>query len=165
MAKIRSLYGSVMLERQVCPQCGEWSIIKDGKTACCDEPAEAKARRTAQRMSGGTGIRCKPTKGEQNIILWKQKQSCFYCGRSFGSAVFRNGNIILLRLEWDHFVPFSYTLARQNFVAACHICNQIKASMVFETPEEAREYVAKAREKKGYGEVPTVWPGISEDEA
>jgi len=153
-----------MLERQICPKCGEWCLIKQGKTACCDEIAETTAKRRAQRMSGGSGVRHIPTKDERNRILWKQKQSCFYCGRYFGSAVFRNGHIILLRLEWDHFVPFSFTLARQNFVAACHICNRIKASMVFETPEEARQYVSKTREAKGYSEVPKVWPGVSEEE-
>ena len=115
-------------------------------------------------MSLGTGVRLKPTKDERNKILWKQKQTCFYCGKVFGSAVLYKGEIILLRFEWDHFVPFSFSLARQNFVAACHICNRLKASMVFETPEEARAYVAKAREAKGYSEVPALWPGISEEE-
>lgn len=58
----------------------------------------------------------------------------------------------MLRLNWDHFVPFAYgrTNASANWVAACHVCNGIKSCRVFDTVLEAQEYIRERWAAKGY---------------
>ena len=154
MTRIRSLYGSVMLERALCPVCQEWSILSNGRTRCCNAICERQARRKAQRMSDAPDIRHGPTSSVAARIVHQQKGRCFYCDRFFSTAVWRKGRILLLKLHWDHFIPWSFSQANpdQNFVAACHVCNGLKRDLVFETPEEAREYIRHGWEKKGYSD-------------
>jgi len=150
------MYGTVMLERQICPECGEWALILHNRTACCEVPAEVLARRRAQRMSEGSPVRRRPSVREKQRILRAQAYKCFYCNRYFGTLIERAGRISFLKLNWDHFIPFSYAMSGEHFVAACHICNSLKSDMIFETPEAAREYVLEARKKKGYSDVPAM---------
>jgi len=52
---------------------------------------------------------------------------------------------------WDHYIPYAYSQNNYpyNFVAACALCNGIKSSHLFDTLEEAIEYVKRRRAKKG----------------
>lgn len=93
-----------------------------------------------------------PSARERTEILEAQKNRCYYCREEFGAIVSRKGKRVSLRLNWDHFVPFSYALEDRpnNFVAACHICNGIKGALVFQTKERAIEFIAERRFQKGY---------------
>jgi len=59
--------------------------------------------------------------------------------------------VVSLRINFDHVVPFAYSQNnyRHNFVAACHICNSIKSSMMFNTLDEARAYIVATWVVKG----------------
>ena len=98
------------------------------------------------RSFGGGGKRTKPSATVRRQILEKQGNCCMYCGLALGSHVKRAGKVIQLRLNWDHFMPHSYLYSNplSNWVAACHICNGIKHSKIFETVIEA-QYVIKQR--------------------
>ena len=150
--RFRCSYGNVIMERDRCPECGGWSFIRDGRTVCCGANIEQGAHRRPKRMSDGNPRRCQPPQKEQLRILRQQDNRCFYCGRSFWASVWRNGKRIILSLHWDHFIPFSFARSNstQLFVAGCRICNGIKHNLIFETPEEAREYVNRGWKKKGY---------------
>ena len=72
----------------------------------------------------------------------------------FGTPLWREDKkkIIFLKLNWDHFVPYSYSYNNKkvNFVAACHVCNGIKSNKMFDTVKEIKDYVSYQRKKKGY---------------
>lgn len=72
-----------------------------------------------------------------------QGDCCFWCDKAFGSRVFVRGKKRVLRPEWDHLIPFSYNQnnAPHNFVAACQICNNWKAALMFPTVQECREFL------------------------
>jgi hypothetical protein len=148
---IMALYGNVKLERGYCNKCKGMTIIKDGKYSCCDGlvyDTPAKFERVSEPFQG----RRSPSLVEKNRILEKQENKCFYCGISFGSFKLRNGKSILIEVEWDHRTPFAYSRNNktENFVAACHVCNRLKSSRIFQTVEEAQVYLAERRKSKGY---------------
>ena len=139
----------------MCPKCRHWALLDgSGHTRCCDVEIAETAERRAQRMSRGDGRRRQPPANLRRFILRQQKETCFYCGRIFGTVVWKDGKPFLLRLTWDHFIPFSLirTNPGVNWVATCHLCNSFKSSLVFENPEEARVHVQRVFEKKGYTE-------------
>lgn len=85
-------------------------------------------------------------------ILVEQGGLCLYCLSPFGSY-YRNAKtneVQILKLTWDHMVPYEYTRTHKetNLAAACHICNTLKGSMMFNTVEKAREYLNDAWDKK-----------------
>lgn len=98
------------------------------------------------------GRRKTPNASEQQEILRRQKGLCFYCESPFGGLVRRKGQLEVLRLEWDHLVPYSYLQANPiaNFVGACHVCNRAKGDHIFRTLEGAIQYILDARFRRGY---------------
>jgi hypothetical protein len=85
-------------------------------------------------------------------ILAEQDNCCLYCGQELGSIRFRGAEPITLRLHWDHRIPYAYARNNYdyNYVAACHICNVIKGSRVFESLDEAQAALSVDREMHGY---------------
>lgn len=147
MAHLMALYGSVRIPRGPCPLCGETSLVIKGKSACCG--AEVEDLPSAyKRMSETSGIRRLPPLRLRRAVIEAQGGRCFYCERHFGSSVVRRGRLILLRLEWDHKVPFSFdgNNSPANFVASCHVCNAIKNDRCFQTIEEARSFLQRWKE-------------------
>lgn len=70
---------------------------------------------------------------------------CSYCDRAFGTAVSYRGRQTILRLEFDHLVPWASERAGVNFkdniIPSCQICNRIKGSLIFGTFAEAKLHV------------------------
>ncbi len=64
----------------------------------------------------------------------------------------RGTKLVILKVCWDHRIPFAYSQDNRalNFVAACQICNGIKSSLMFERLEDARGYIYRRLQKKGY---------------
>lgn len=95
--------------------------------------------------------RKKPTDRAQRGILEDQDNRCFYCGLRFGEW-YHDGKFARERsVRWDHLLPYSYSFNNNNdnFVAACQQCNGIKSARVFETLDEAAEFVRNRRLEKG----------------
>ena len=148
---VMAVYGNVSLERGYCNDCGRMAIIKNGMYQCCDGLV-AGVPNKFERMSEPFFARKTPTKFEKDRILREQEDRCFYCSVQFGSFRFRNGLPFLVKIHWDHQLPFAYSQNNktENFVAACHVCNGIKSSHIFHTVEEAQVYIASKRKSKGY---------------
>lgn len=149
---MKAIYGSVALQRERCPECQDVAFVIDGEMACCGAQLEKKVSKL-RRMSVATGIRQRPGVDEQRAILSRQRGRCFYCGSVFGDfAVSDGGKRRRLAPNWDHVEPFCWQSNNQpwNFVAACSICNGIKGSKMFATPEDAVAYVWHRRLKKGW---------------
>ena len=150
-AHVIALYGSVALERGYCKRCKGMAIIKGGVLQCCDSPVVDLPTRF-ERISEPLHRRKSPTKAGKDRILDKQENRCFYCGVAFGSFRFRNGLPFIVKVNWDHQLPFIYSQNNdnENFVASCSVCNGIKSSHIFQTVEEAQVYIADKRKQKGY---------------
>lgn len=146
-----ALYGNVSIPRGYCKDCEGMSFIRNGRFACCGELVEG-APGKFERMSEPLFGRKTPPKREKDRILREQNDRCFYCGVLLGSRRYRNGLPFLVKVNWDHQLPFAFSQNNktENFVAACHVCNGIKSSHLFQTVEEAQVYIAEKRKSKGY---------------
>jgi len=149
-----ALYGAVKIPRIYCPRCKSMTFISNGRTVCCDNEARLSKRSIdhQRRMSGGHKNRLLPPVEERAKILLRQGNRCLYCGLLFGTFVVRRGKTQRLNLQWDHVDPFcsSGNNSVKNFVAACNVCNGIKGSIMFSSFAEARAYINRKWEEKGY---------------
>ena len=64
--------------------------------------------------------------------------------------------VFKLKVHWDHKIPYSYAQDNRdiNFVASCSVCNLMKHDRMFETLDEAREYLQTRWETKGFKVLP-----------
>jgi hypothetical protein len=102
--------------------------------------------------------RKKPTPTRQEFILETQNDRCFYCGLKLNDW-YHDGKFARKReIHWDHVSPWVHSRNNNNdnFVASCNTCNGIKHDHVFETVEEAAEYIREKRLKKKL-EIHPVW--------
>lgn len=106
----------------------------------------------------GSGQRKRPSAKIRQAALKRQRNRCLYCGHKFGTVVQRTrrgrgrNRTATLRINWDHFVPYAYGLTNgaHNWVAACHVCNNIKSCRMFDTVREAQAFVRARWAEKGY---------------
>lgn len=150
MATQFGIYGNTVIKRAYCNRCKTTAFVLDGKLACCDKGLDEEAT-SQKQMVPAAFRRRKPPKKFQDEQLQRQNGRCFYCDEAFGNLYERAGAIKQVSIAWDHFVPFAYcgTNPELNFVAACSVCNGIKSSKVFNTVQEAKDYVEYRRKKKG----------------
>lgn len=141
------VYGSIILPKRWCEDCEAFSFVRHGVTVCCAH-RNTEAPQRWKRESAASGIRQKPTAEYAEVQLERQAHRCFYCFYLFSSSIHYKKRLVMLRVCWDHVVPFAYLQSNpnENFVAACQICNGIKSSKVFQTVAEARNYVQVKRE-------------------
>ena len=105
--------------------------------------------------------RYKPSATRQADLLTEWQNRCAYCRLPFGTLVWRRGigsmrtsmtgtrryapnfAAISLIVEWDHFIPFTYTESSGDgqFLPACQLCNRLKTSSVYRTVEGVRESI------------------------
>lgn len=133
-------YGNTFIRRALCPDCDRQAFVLDNKMACCGIAYQADPK-FYQIESSAEFRRRIPSAAAQKRILAAQQHRCFYCNRLFGSYAYpRCGPRVKVRMHWDHLVPYSYGANNntENFVAACHKCNQWKAAIMFQTVEEAQ---------------------------
>lgn len=102
----------------------------------------------------GVDRRRAPAIAERARIIAEQGNRCLYCEIPIGTIVDRRGRDVVLRLNWDHFVPYAYVARnpRDNWVLACHVCNGLKRGRIFKTIQEVRDVVLPERLRKGYEE-------------
>lgn len=148
---VLALYGTVAIERGYCSHCQTHAFIRAGKFACCDAPTEQEPTRF-QRIVSPEPSKRRPKRADQERILTEQEHACIYCGAIFGDMGTRNGYPVKIKLNWDHQIPWAYSQNNRgdNFVAACHVCNGLKADHIFRDLDDARAHLAPARQRKGY---------------
>jgi len=108
----------------------------------------------------GAARKRKPNAAIRQRILERQGNACLYCDLPIGAHVPRRGKLITLRLNWDHFIPHAYAASNghDNWVAACHVCNGIKHSKIFNTVIEAQLFIRPRWQELGYERVIVVAP-------
>lgn len=155
MKKHVAIYGSLKLMRGYCSNCKDYALIIDNVLQCCDtEIDNNELEKRTKRMTQTEGVRRRPSKKAVNKMLEIQDNKCFYCDIPFGTSYKhpRLDKYMETKVCYDHLVPFAYSQDNQdiNFVCACGTCNGIKSDLIFQTVEEARDYVKYRRKKKGY---------------
>jgi hypothetical protein len=145
-----ALYGNTILLRTYCRRCKGFTFVQNNTKVCCGEQCE-NITNTKKRMSGCNRRRRQPSKKEQERILFYQNYKCLYCMHEFGDLYYKNGRVSSLKLNWDHYIPYAYSgyNDKSNFVASCNICNGIKGSKIFETIEDARNYILYQTQRRG----------------
>ncbi|MEV4861481.1 HNH endonuclease [Streptomyces ossamyceticus] len=115
-------------------------------------PGDWRLRVYGRGPSSGISTRSYPRVAERRRAIDLQNNRCLYCEIPIGTAIWRRSQTVILRTNWDHFIPYSY-LARNpatNWVLSCHVCNNIKSCRMFDTVQAAREVILPARLSKGY---------------
>lgn len=151
-----ALYGNQKIIRAYCAACDGFALVIDGLLACCDEKFTEEPPHAAKRVTHPESVRKLPPIADRRRVLLEQDYRCFYCLRSFGAMVtrFKDGerHTVTLRHCWDHLVPWVYGQNNYpyNFVAACQVCNSIKAAHIYQSIEEARHAITLQRKAKGW---------------
>ncbi|MFE2324635.1 HNH endonuclease domain-containing protein [Streptomyces sp. NPDC059385] len=111
-------------------------------------------RRSVYGRSVISGIqtRKRPRLPEQRRIQASQGSRCLYCELPIGTPIRRRSAVVILRTNWDHFIPYAYSQQNpsNNWVLACHVCNGIKTARMFADVESARKAILPERVAKGY---------------
>lgn len=119
-----------------------------------DELAADDWRRAVYGRSriSGIGTRRRPHQADRERVIERQGYACLYCEIPISTVIRRRGRELILRANWDHFVPYSYSQRNPsaNWVLACHVCNNIKTSRMFADVEAARRVILPERIAKGY---------------
>ena len=131
--------------RSSCPNCGEKIFTEDLNFKCNDCKHEFIGTIDSLRIEANVLKRKTPKSSIKNKILMEQDHSCYWCSREFGTVYFRYNKISSLSPNWDHIIPYSYSLsnADDNFVASCSICNGFKSSHMFDSDRRCRAYIKK----------------------
>jgi hypothetical protein len=145
-----ALYGGVGMKRGYCRRCQTHAFVIDDRLKCCGMLFLDEAQ-AIKRICLPDGSRFLAKKSKQQI-LEQQDYRCAYCWKAFGSVVYRNGKDIILRVNYDHQVPYSYVHETQayNILAACHVCNALKKDNVFQTIDDCALFLLDRRAEKGY---------------
>ena len=129
-------YGSTILPRGICHECGdECFICGDMTSSCCNAPTKPieggySVQEVSMHRNNGRRSISEQAKKE---ILDAQENKCFWCGREFGMFVISPKGIVhQLNPVWDHYIPYAYTHSCKpsDFVAACQRCNAHKAARI-----------------------------------
>ena len=141
-----AIYGNTSLIRMRCYDCGTMAFVIDGQLQCCGRDIDESRRKTIPKNFYETPPRAKRKSvpfTDRAEILELQSYKCIYCGKEFGTSVWRKGKLVILKICFDHFVPFSFSFDnhKYNYLASCQICNSIKNDKMFDTIDEAREYI------------------------
>jgi len=140
---ILSIYGSVSFGKRYCPKCKRHAFVIDGILQCCERRvSEIDRNDVIVKVESPGGMKRRHLTMKKKIVILKsQRWKCIYCECELTEDSAR----------FDHFVPFHFlqTNPVSNFVAACEICNTLKADMMFENINDASKYLKKKRNDKG----------------
>lgn len=97
------------------------------------KPAQLQAPST---VSGLTAL-------QKFALIRETGECCYWCTRGIGRQYEVRGEIVTLRLHWDHVIPDSAGGATDmtNIVPSCHLCNGWKSDRVFATEADVRTYL------------------------
>ena len=145
-----ALYGNVAILREFCSACNRMALVVEGRLLCCDREASQEETKDIKRMIESEQKRRRLLVREKRIVLKEQADRCLYCSGRFGSVVRHNGKPSVLRVCWDHLVPYSYNQdnGHHNFVASCQLCNSIKGSLMFQSVHDARVHIVAVRDAR-----------------
>ena len=143
-------YGNIKIPRGFCYECEGHALILENRYACCGKVVDNFQTNQIIQMSETIKRRRKPTAGTRRMLLDEFNHSCAYCFRKFGDRTMYHGVFKIVKLNWDHEIPYSYGQNNEasNFLPVCCFCNSFKSNKMFKTIEEVRIYVNSKWEEK-----------------
>jgi len=148
---IKTFYGSTALYKGWCEDCKGYYFVLHNELQCCDKPFEKPERIELHRDIETGYSRKHISKKIKDKILNRQKYGCFYCGQDLFEPIWskKSKRYITRKYHIDHLVPWSYSGNDSigNLVASCSLCNNIKSNLIFDTMEDARNYVLDCRKE------------------
>lgn len=134
--------GDVVLYQHWCPDCKDFTLTgtKEFICECGYNPQDDKIKKIEIICSTQRG---RLGRKEKQIILDNQHGRCYWCNREFGTHIFKKDKHMTLRVNYDHIIPYAYLQGnpKENWCAACNICNSYKHSIMFNTEKQIRNYV------------------------
>lgn len=151
MRPYRGLYGQVAIDKQYCWMCRRHAFVIDGLIQCCDRPVSGMPQSVKREICPEFERRL-PSLVARRECLERQNNRCLYCEREFGTVVFRGLRKRVLKINWDHVVPWAYSQDNRdaNFVAACCVCNGLKSSTLYPSLESAQVDLRHKWTEAGY---------------
>jgi len=138
-----SIFGNTVVKQYKCLSCGSLFFPEADEKLCSHCKGKKVSDKQIQQISPLQKIPPKfrrspyPTKR----IFKRDNYTCRYCGRSAKDDC-------LVKLTIDHFIPYKYSGNHHpdNLLTACWDCHKHKSDMIFETIEQAKEYIMRKRE-------------------
>ena len=148
------LFGKTALHRTKCPECGDDCLIVENRTLCCDASVKPSAIEVKREVEADCVTRRFSTRDKAKARK-RQHDLCAYCGSKLGVTLQWNSKScrhVETRINYDHFIPLVYSGNNHstNLIAACSICNSIKADRMFDTIAAARDHIRSRRQRKGF---------------
>lgn len=147
------IYGQTVIPSRICERCKIDAFIIDGQMSCCGfSVSEREESRFKIEIDKPCSQRRRGPSGKlRRKILEDQDGQCFYCGDRFGSFRKLDCKRKMVKLTWDHVVPFAWDGNNQEFVGACAECNATKGSLHFGSLDEAKIYLqSRIYERKAH---------------
>jgi 5-methylcytosine-specific restriction endonuclease McrA len=150
----KALYGSVALLRAYCPNCRRWTFLIDGVMQCCDQKYDLLVEREKiKRMSQSESERSMLPLKLRKEVLKSQDYKCIYCEADLQNNLVwdsKKSKYVNQKIHYDHFIAWIHTgdNHKQNIVASCNFCNQIKSDKYFYNLISARDYILEQRKKR-----------------
>lgn len=143
----RLICGNIVLYQHFCPECDDYTLTGEIEFKCdCGKKTREEIKETEIVCHAKRDRLKKKIKFE---LLNRQGYKCFWCNREFDSLIVKDGKETILRIHYDHIIPFSYLQGnpRNNWCASCHVCNSMKSNKMFKTEKEIRSYLNKKWKK------------------
>lgn len=137
---IQSFYGENSLLKKYCHSCKQYSFIEDDEFICCGKPITKKKTKIIIKQEVSftkKNYRKRIPEKIKKEFFKSGKAECTYCGC----------DLTLENIQFDHFIPFCFNKSNfhKNRVPICGLCNRIKSDNIFNTIEEAKNYIAKRK--------------------
>ncbi len=140
----RVQYGSLATIHIKCPKCNLWQF----KTDFCECNEELKKYKLDNIKPSEIRIempnwRERIPKELKEKVFQRDEYICQYCGIWCYESYLQNSKAVVI----DHAIPFSIGGSNDidNLVTSCRRCNAIKNDKIFNTFEEAREFILQRK--------------------
>lgn len=149
---IKAIYGKVSFNSHLCPNCKN-RLLNNSQWFICDVCGYSNKDDKAKKFKvivPPPGIKKKPPRSLQKMLLEIQNNKCYWCSNEFDSIYWKNNKVKFLKIHWDHKNPFSFeqTNRGDNWVASCNICNLFKSNFMFKTDKECRNFILRRWQKE-----------------
>lgn len=138
--RIMYVYGNITIPTDYCYQCHARSFVFDDKIACCGSPCPPRPVQGFKIIADVVFKRHPISAKLARKILDSQDYCCIYCSARFGSMRNFKGKNEIVKLHFDHLIPFVYGGNHTRIVAACSRCNVHKSDKYFDNLADIQQY-------------------------
>ncbi len=134
-------YGTVKTLQVKCPKCKLWQFVSP-KCDTCEAPIDSYDRKEAtEYRSEPPTWRDRIPVGIKEQVLQRDEYICQYCGTHCFDTYVQDPKSVTL----DHFFPRSAGGRNDidNLITSCRDCNLHKGQKLFDSFEDARDYILK----------------------